>query len=81
MFQIGQTRWHPLAWKLLSLKTAITAPPLEVTPLHPHTRAWKIMQLKTYTMSMERVYDDDDEVGGGITSVTLEATSRALILM
>lgn len=38
-------------------------------------------------MTLERVYDNDGEVGGGcgggggITSVTLEAASRALILM
>jgi len=39
-------------------------------------------------MTLERVYDTDGEVGGGcggggggITSVTLEAASRALILM
>jgi len=35
-------------------------------------------------MTLERVYDSDGKVGGGcggITSVTLEAASRALILM
>jgi len=36
-------------------------------------------------MTLERVSDDDDEVGGGgnggITNMTLGATSRALILM